>query len=220
MNARLGAGVAAVLVYAVLSHQLMLHAAEAPWAVAAIFGPLLLPCLALAWRRGNRLVLVLTVAALVALVFIVAAGGLGDVKRLYLAQHVGWHVMLGLSFAASLRGPGLTLVGQMARRVHGGHLSPPMQAYTVHVTRLWAGYFFGMAALSVAVFLMAPWSAWSLLANLLTPLAIGLLFVGEYVVRYWLHPEFERVKFADAVRAFQHPPEAAAPPAADARVSR
>ena len=139
MNARLGAGVAAVLVYAVLSHQLMLHAAEEPWAVAAIFGPLLLPCLALAWRRGNRLVLALTASALVALVFIVAAGGLGDVKRLYLAQHAGWHVALGLGFAASLRGPGLSLVGQVAWRVHGGWLSPEMQAYTVNVTRLWAG---------------------------------------------------------------------------------
>ena len=213
MNARLGAGVVAVVAYAVLSHQLMLHAAEAPWAVAAIFGPLLLPCLALAWRRGNRLVLALTAAALAALVFIVAAGGLGDVRRLYLAQHVGMHLALGLSFAASLRGPGLTLVGQMARRVHGGRLSPEMQAYTVHVTRLWAGYFFGMAALSVGVFVMASWPAWSLLANLLTPAAIALLFVGEYIVRYWLHPEFERVKLADAVRAFQDRP-------AEVRVSR
>jgi uncharacterized membrane protein len=213
VNARLAAGVAAVVVYAVLSHQLMLHAADAPWAVAAIFGPLLLPCLAMAWRRGNRLVLALTVAALIALVFIVAAGGLGDVKRLYLAQHVGWHVVLGLSFAASLRGPGLSLVGQVAKRVHGGRLSQDMQAYTVHVTRLWAGYFFAMAALSVGVFLLAPWSAWSLLANLLTPVAIALLFVGEHVVRYWLHPEFERVRLAEAVRAFQQRPEADAPPA-------
>lgn len=219
MNARLGAGVAAVLVYAVLSHQLMLHAAEEPWAVAAIFGPLLLPCLALAWRRGNRLVLALTAAALVALVFIVAAGGLGDVKRLYLAQHAGWHVALGLGFAASLRGPGLSLVGQVAWRVHGGWLSPEMQAYTVNVTRLWAGYFFAMAAVSVGVFVMAPWSVWSLLANLLTPVLIALLFVGEYIVRYWLHPDFERVTLADAVRAFRQPPEAAAP-APDAGVSR
>jgi uncharacterized membrane protein len=219
VNARLGAGVAAVLVYAVLSHQLMLHAAEEPWAVAAIFGPLLLPCLALAWRRGNRLVLALTVAALVALVFIVAAGGLGDVKRLYLAQHAGWHVALGLGFAASLRGPGLSLVGQVAWRVHGGWLSPEMQAYTVNVTRLWAGYFFAMAAVSVGVFVMAPWSVWSLLANLLTPVLIALLFVGEYIVRYWLHPDFERVTLADAVRAFRQPPEAAAP-APDAGVSR
>jgi len=219
VNARLGAGVAAVVVYAVLSHQLMLHAADAPWAVAAIFGPLLMPCLALAWRRGNRLVVALTAAALVALVFIVAAGGLGDVKRLYLAQHVGMHLALGLSFAASLRGPGLTLIGQVARRVHGGRLSPEMQAYTVHVTRLWAGYFFGMAGVSVGVFLLGSWAAWSLLANLLTPAAIALLFVGEYLVRYWLHPEFERVKLAEAVRAFQHRPEATAP-AADAPVPR
>jgi uncharacterized membrane protein len=218
VTARLGAGIAAVVLYALLSHQLMLHAADTPWAVAALFGPLLLPCLALAWRRGNRLVLGATLAALVGLVFIVAAGGLGDVKRLYLAQHAGVHTALGLSFAASLRGPGLSLIGQVARRVHGGRLSADMAAYTGRVTRLWVGYFFTMAIVSVGVFVGLSWQAWSLLANVLTPVAIALVFVGEHLVRYRLHPEFERVSLSAAIKAFQHaPPPAAAETAPGAR---
>ncbi|WP_284616929.1 hypothetical protein [Aquabacterium humicola] len=206
MTLRLLLGFGALLAYAALSHWSMLHAADAPWAVAAIFGPLLLPCLAFAWRRGNVLVAGLTLAALTALVFIVAAGGLGDVKRLYLAQHAGVHAALGLGFAASLRGPGLPLISQVARRVHGGRMGPELLAYTTAVTRLWTGYFFGMAGLSAIVFVWGSWDAWSLLANLLTPATIALLFVGEHWLRYRLHPEFERVSIADAVRAFRQQP--------------
>lgn len=202
MNVRLAAGIAAVVLYALLSHQLMLHAADAPWAVAALFGPLLLPCLALAWRRRNRLMLAAVAAALVALVLVVAMGGLGDVRRLYLIQHAGVHAALGLGFAASLRGPGLSVISQAAERVHG-RLSPAMLAYSTQVTRLWVAYFFAMALSSVLVFSLMSWPAWSLLANVLTPVAIAAVFVVEHLVRYRLHPEFERVTIAAAVRAFQ-----------------
>ena len=39
-------------------------------------------------------------------------------------------------------------------------------------------------------------------ANLLTPLAMLVMFVGEYLLRYRLHPEFERATLAQAVRAY------------------
>ena len=37
---------------------------------------------------------------------------------------------------------------------------------------------------------------------MLSPLCVGALFVGEHLVRYRLHPEFERTRMIDAVRAF------------------
>jgi uncharacterized membrane protein len=43
---------------------------------------------------------------------------------------------------------------------------------------------------------------WATFANLLTPVAILVMFVGEYVLRYRLHPEFERATLAQAVRAY------------------
>lgn len=208
MNTPLLLGVLAAALYALLSHGLMLHAADAPWAVAALFGPLLLPLLGLAWRQRQPLLLAAAVAGAAALVAVVAAGGLGDVRRLYLAQHVVMHAALGFSFAWTLRPGHTALITQMARRVHA--VSPDMVVYTRGVTRLWVGYFFGMALLSVVVFVLAPWSAWSLLANVLTPLAVGALFVGEHALRYRLHPEFERVTLADMVRAFRQPAGAAA----------
>ena len=50
---------------------------------------------------------------------------------------------------------------------------------------------------------MAPWWVWSFYANLLTPLAAGSLFVGEHLLHYRLHPEFQRVTMLQAVRAYQ-----------------
>ena len=59
-----------------------------------------------------------------------------------------------------------------------------------------------MAALSIGLFLLAPFDAWALFANLVTPLAMVLMFVGEYLLRYRLHPEFERATLAEAMRAY------------------
>ena len=59
-----------------------------------------------------------------------------------------------------------------------------------------------MAALSLALFVFAPFAAWALFANLVTPIAMLALFVGEHVLRYRLHPEFERATLAQAVRAY------------------
>lgn len=210
MKLRLVLGLLAVALYALLSHYLMMYAANEPWAVAALFGPLLLPCLAVAWRRRQPLLMAASVAAALALVVIVARGGLGDVHRLYLLQHAGTHLALGLTFLASLRGGGPSLITQMARRVH--KLSPAMEAYTAQVTKLWVGYFLGMVAASFAVYALLPWSAWSLLANVLTPVLIGLVFVGEHWARYRLHPEFERLTLAQMVRAASQPAGEAARP--------
>lgn len=210
MKLRLALGLLAVALYAVLSHLLMLHAANEPWAVAALFGPVLLPCLALAWRRQQPLLLGASVLAVLALVLIVARGGLGDVKRLYLLQHAGTHLALGFVFLASLRGEGPSLITQMARRVHT--LSPAMEVYTVQVTRLWVGYFFCMVSVSVAVYATLPWEAWSLLANLLTPVAIAAVFVGEHWARYRLHPEFERLTLAQVLHAMSRGPGEAVRP--------
>ena len=74
------------------------------------------------------------------------------------------------------------------------------------------GHFLAMSLLSLATYAALPWSLWSLLANVLTPLAVVALFVGEHVLRYRLHPEFERARLVDVVRAYSR-----AAPATDAR---
>ena len=193
---------AALAAYAGLSHLLMLHAAGRPWAVAALLGPLWLLAAGVAWRRRHGALALACALTLIGLVAVVLRGGAGDVNRLYVAQHAGIHLLLGLSFGATLRRGATPLISALAERVHGG-LEPAMRAYTRRVTQAWALYFIGMTLLSLALYAWAPWPAWSLFANLLTPLAALALFVAEYVLRYRWHPEFERASMAQALAAYR-----------------
>jgi uncharacterized membrane protein len=78
-----------------------------------------------------------------------------------------------------------------------------MQAYTARLTRLWVAYFALMSLLCLALYLWAPWSWWSLFANLLTPLVAVGVFAGEHLLRYRIHPDFERVSIVQTVRAYR-----------------
>ena len=109
------------------------------------------------------------------------------------ARCAGW-------FGSTLRGPGLPLISQFAQRVHP--LKGEMLNYTTQLTRVWTGYFVLVVVSSLVVYMTMSFAAWSLLANVLSPLSVGLLFVGEHLLRYRLHPEFERTRLVDAVRAF------------------
>ncbi|NML18530.1 COG4648 family protein [Azohydromonas caseinilytica] len=202
---QLGLALLGVIAYSLLSHVLMLHAAHEPWAVAALLGPLLAMVGAVAWRGRHRLGMWAVLLAALALLVVALRGGVGDVKLLYLVQHAGVHAALGASFGLTLAGPGPSAIGRVAQQVHGT-LQPGMARYTWHVTLVWTLYFFAMATGSVALYLWGPWDAWSLLANLVTPVAIAVLFVGEHLLRYRLHPEFERVSLLDTVRAYRNVP--------------
>jgi uncharacterized membrane protein len=199
---RFAAAAAALAGYALLSHWLMVHAAQAPWAVAALFGPLLLAVASTGWQRRQALTLAGCAALVLLLAAIVAAGGVQDMHRMYVLQHGGIHLALAWGFGITLR-PGATpLITAMAERLHR-RFSPEMRDYTRWLTRLWVRYFISMVAVSVAIYALAPWSWWSLYCNLFTPLAAVALFVGEHLVRYRRHPDFERVSLRAAFEAYR-----------------
>ena len=190
--------------YAGVSHWMMLFHAAEPWAVGVLLGPLWLTALGLAGSRfGAPGVAVAGVAGVIGFA-LVLRGDAGDPNRLYMLQHVGINALLCGWFGGTLRRDRLSLIGQFAARIHP--LSPGMRDYTRRVTCVWTAYFALMALASVVVYATLPFAAWSVLANLLTPLMVGVLFVGEYLLRYRLHPEFERTRLVDAVRAFYSVP--------------
>jgi uncharacterized membrane protein len=78
-----------------------------------------------------------------------------------------------------------------------------MARYTRRLTAAWTSYFFAMVAASLALFFAGDFVHWSLLANVLTPVFTAAFFVGEYLVRYRLHPEFERVGLHRAIAAWR-----------------
>ncbi len=188
--------------YAWLSHVLMVHAAREPWAVLVLFGPLLMAVGGVAWQRRHRPAALAVAASVAGVSWVVARGGVDDVNKLYVMQHAGIHLALALGFSSTLAASSVPLITALAARLQ--RMTPALQAYTRRLTGLWAAYFAGMALLSAVLYALAPWPAWSFFANVLTPLSAAALFLGEYLLRYRLHPEFERVSMGDAVRAYRN----------------
>lgn len=197
-------GIAAAAAYALLSHGLMVSSADQ--------AGVLLAWMAIPWglslwaatRRHQWPTSVGLVVLGIAALQIADHGGSADVRRLYVLEHGGIHLLLCAHFALTLRPGHLSLIGSVAQRVHGG-LTDDMADYCRRVTLVWVVYFLSMSMLSVWVYQAGSWRAWSVLANLITPVAIALLFVGEHALRYRLHPEFERASLMDAARAYSRP---------------
>jgi len=195
--------------YAGVSHWMMLFHAAEPWAVGVLLGPLWLTALGIAGSRFGSWGLAIAALAGVLGFALVLRGDAGDPNRLYMLQHAGINALLCGWFGGTLRRDRLSLIGQFAARIHP--LSPAMRDYTCRVTWVWTVYFALMVLASVIVYATMSFAAWSVLANLLTPLMVGILFVGEYLLRYRLHPEFERTRLIDTVRAFYNAPTDPAP---------
>ena len=193
--------VAGVTAYAVLSYWTMLFHATEPWAVGVLLGPLWLTALGLCGSRFGVPGIVAVLLAGVGLVLWIGRGNghVADVNRLYVLQHVAINLLLCGGFGSTLRDGRLSLIGTFAQRVHP--LTPGHAAYTWQVTRVWTLYFALMAFTSVLVYALRPFSDWTLLSNLASPVMIGGLFVGEYLLRYRLHPEFERTTLAQTLQA-------------------
>lgn len=203
---RLTAGVAALVGYALLSNWLMVHAANEPWTVALLFGPLLLAVAALGWQRRQWLTLLACAALLLLLAAVVLRGGVANAQRLYVLQHGGIHLALAWTFGMSLRGGEKALITDLAEALHSRlkqSFTPALAQYTRGVTQLWAGYFLAMVPVSAVLYALAPWPWWSFYCTVLTPLAAAALFVAEYLWRYQRHPEFPRVTMRAAFDAYQ-----------------
>lgn len=200
-RARLGLIAVTVLGYAGLSHYLTAQAAGSAWSLLAILGPMVVLAAIGLWRGGQRALAIALALAIAALTWRLRRGGDFDPTWLYLAQHAGIHAALGVAFGRTLRPGHQALISAMAERVHRG-LPPGMGGYTRRLTGVWTVYFFGMALTSLGLFALAPLEIWSLFANVATPLAMCALFVGEYLLRYRLHPEFERVSLVTVIRAY------------------
>ena len=191
-----------IAAYALGSHWLMVSAADRAWAVAALFGPLLLAIGAGGWRRRHWPTLAFCAVVLALLVLIVTRGGVGDMNRMYVLQHAGIHAALAYAFGSTLRPGSTPLISALAQRVHAD-FTPALRRYTGRLTAAWTAYFVVMIALSAALYALAPWPWWSAFCNVGTPLSVAAFFVIEHLLRYRWHPEFERLSMRGAVQAWR-----------------
>jgi uncharacterized membrane protein len=89
-------------------------------------------------------------------------------------------MLLGL-FVHSLRyGP--PVIESIARLRHAD-LSPRAVAYTRRVTQVWCGFFLVNGLIAAALGLWASWSWWTLYNGVISYVLIGLLLVGEKLLR-------------------------------------
>jgi uncharacterized membrane protein len=182
----------------------MARAPESAWTAAAMLGPMLGVTVVWLWRSGRRSLACGAMVLAGLLAWAVLQGRLRT-EHLYLAQHVLAHAALAAWFGSSLSGT--PLIVQVARRVH--RLTPIMHTYATNVTRAWTIYFVAMVVVSLLIYGAARFEVWTFFATVATPLSVVAMFVGEHLLRYRLHPEFERVTMRVAVQAWrQGPPPA------------
>lgn len=192
---------AASFAYVIASQWLMTRTPPSPWSAVALMAPMLGVAAVETWRSRQRAWSLLAAAALVALTLQAVRGRGPPPERLYLTEHVAIHVFLAISFGLTLRPGAWPLISRLAHRVHDG-LTPAMERYTRKLTAAWTIYFGAMAALSIGLYAAAPFAVWAMFANLLTPAAMMMMFVGEYLMRKRLHPEFEKATLHDMIRAY------------------
>jgi len=160
-------------------------------------------CVAMAWKSRARVpLLLLGAAALLALVL-----GYGHLRAhaawLYFVQHVGAMGALFVAFGSTLRGThAQALCSRIALFVAPGTLDADYLRYTWRVTLAWTVFFGAMGAASVLLFFFGPVEVWSVLANIATPILLGVMFVGEYLIRRAVLPTGGDVGITATIRAF------------------
>ena len=189
------------LAYVLACHWLMTRAPASSWNAVVVVGPMLALIAVQARVRQQRAIAALCALGVAGLLWQAWHGGGVAPQVLYLLQHVAIHIALAVLFALTLRRGQQPLITALARRVHGS-LTPDMEAYSRRVTIAWAIYFAVMAGVSILLFTTTTFDIWATFANLGTPLAIVVMFVAEHVLRYRLHPEFERATLGAAMNAY------------------
>lgn len=200
------------IAYVAGSHWLVTEAPGWRWSASVVIDPMLALLALWAVRQGLRWLAAMAGLGIAGLAAQAALGGGFHPEGVYVAQRVVIHAALAAVFALTLRPGRESLITALARRVHGGWLSPAMEVYSRKVTVAWTVYFIAMAVASLLLFAFAPFDDWAVFANLVTPATMVLLFVGEYALRYRLHPEFERASLGDALRAYSQRHAAPAEP--------
>lgn len=152
-------------------------------------------------RTGHRIAALALVAAGVLAVALEWPALERHFPSVFFLEHAGGNLLLAMLFGRTLFGGREPLVTTFARIAHGG-LTPQLARYTRQVTVAWTLFFLALFATSATLYTAGFMGAWSLLANLLSPLLVALMFVVEYAVRHLVLPDIERLGILGGMRAF------------------
>ncbi len=201
-GARWAAIAAAGIAYSVAAHLAAADPSPGRLDAAVAIAPLLLLALVLAWRSPQRPWMLLLCATASAALYAASTWLVQHFNWVFLLQHAGMQILLGLAFGRTLRAGQLPMVSRFAALIHGP-LSPALARYTRQVTWAWTLYFASMGALSLLLFWLAPVAVWSAFANLLNLPLVLLMFAAEYVARLCLLEPSDRAGPLQAFRAYR-----------------
>lgn len=198
----------AALAVVVVAYVVLLHiytARDTPSTAGALLAiaPMLTVSLLIVWRAAHRNLLLLLWVTAITLLVLNWPLLQSNFALVGLLQHAGTFTMLALFFGRTLKSGDTPIVSRMARQAHGS-LPPQLARYTRRVTQAWTIFFALMALASVVLFGGGHIALWSLLANLLTPVLIGVMFGAEYLVRRSVLPPELRTGLMDSIRAAWH----------------
>lgn len=195
---------AAGIVYLGLGY--LITISDRPPPAAIIFGTVPLGAIALvtAWHSRTRTLSLILFSAGV-LAFVMNIDNLRDhVAWLYFVQHAGAMILLGFMFGGTLgRGHADALCSRIAQFVIVKPLDANYLHYTWIVTLVWTIFFAINAVVSVPLFFFGPIEVWSAFANLVTPLLLGVMFAGEYLIRLRIMPNRAHFSITETIQAYR-----------------
>jgi uncharacterized membrane protein len=187
--------------FALLAHAALVDSLPPAWGALLSLVPLLGLLLWATRRTGGW-------AAALVLLSLGAVGlwlGWDSLQRnfpsLFFVEHAAANLLLAVLFGRTLRAGSEPLVTRFARILHPT-LPPEVVRYTRRVTIAWTVFFTTLFTLSCALYLGGFVAAWSALANIASPIAIGVMFVAEYAIRLRALPNWHRVGILGSIHAF------------------
>ena len=200
-RARTALAVAVPATFAIAAHLAIVEGLDARVGAALSLVPLGFLLLWFSRRSPRRLtVLIVGVAAIVA-AWLAFPALESNFPSLFFIEHAGAQLVLAIVFGRTLAPGREPLVARFAHIAHG-HLPPEVARYCRSVTIAWTAFFCVLFVLSCALYLAGFLAAWSTLANILTPILVCAMFGAEYVVRYRVLPQWERIGVLGGIRAF------------------
>lgn len=200
---RVGATAILIVGWAVAAHLGSAGAGSVDLNTAVALLPILVALAVLLWQAHSRWLFAAGLLVAAGAVWVLWPQLRQSVSLLYYLQHLGSHLALAVFFGRTLRGNGDALITSMARFIYLDALSARKVRYTRQVTLAWTVFFVANALVSTGLFLWAPAAVWSVHANLLTGPLIGLMFLGEHLIRLRVLPAHERPSVAEVVRAYR-----------------
>lgn len=180
-------------------------ASDHPPLVAVLVGtlPFVAGIVAACWHSRWRY----PVLAACALVLALFVGNyrllMSHVSWLYFAQHAGAMASLAVMFGSTLGTTEGALCSRIARIAVPGPLDAHYLRYTWKVTLAWTLYFVVCGLVSVGLFALAPHAVWAFFATLLTPVSLGAMFAGEYLIRLRALPGQPHMSIAQTIQSYR-----------------